>query len=175
MRNAVGSQRLEHGGVRQNRHGAAAGKGELWRPIEAMHEPAHAARGKRQQHQSGIGRKPDERHVPHLRGRLRRCMRRALDACEHGGIALDLAPHLITAGDVTRDRQRRDQNGERAEHRNPAPVPALGAQPEVNSDGGVSPHRQHRGHLQRRLPRRDQPMPGQHRGVTAGGAEKAVG
>ena len=80
---------------------------------------------------------------------------------------LRLADDLVAGGHIAGKRQGRDQDRGRRERGPRARVPALGAQPEMNSDRGVHPYGQQRGALDEHVFRRDHPLQHQDLDVIA--------
>ncbi len=109
---AMGAQRLEHGGAGQDRHAASVGMRQHRRPAAAIVPVANAAAGKRQQRQSRarcpsryttirlIAAMPSRREIGIVERRI-----------DEIGIGLGLAQHLIAAGDIAGERQRSAATG----------------------------------------------------------------
>jgi hypothetical protein len=73
-----------------------------------------------------------------LGDRLRRFVRVFLDGREEAWI-LRIAQDLVSAGDVTGKRERRNQYAEHPQDRQPGRIPSLGTQPKMKADAGVRP------------------------------------
>ena len=174
MRDAVGAQRLQHGGAGQDRHPASAGMRQHGRMVAAIVPGADAAAGKGQ-HQKA---EPDApAGIFHARHRAKRG-RRDVGIVQHRLheiLVLGLAPDLVAGGDEAGDRQSRQQQREGEEINPPRRIPALGAQPVMDADGGMRPHRQHRQRLHGGEPGEDHPLRQQHGRIEAGRLQRFFG
>ena len=175
QRDAVRAQRLEHGRAGQDRHGPSVGIGQPRLPPDALDDAAHGPRRERQQHQSGVDREGDVDGVPGLGDRGRRPVG-LLDSVRTKSGILSVAHDLVAAGNVARQRQRRDQDGDCREHRQPRRIPSFGAQPEMQTDTGMNPHGQDCSDVQIDEPRhaeqnrRSEPVRAKHGFIGALGA-----
>jgi hypothetical protein len=136
---------------------------------------ANAASGERQKHQPDRHAKADIDHAVRRRRHDGRDVGIAEGRLHEGGIRLGLAQNLIAAGHVARDRQRRQQQSISEKSRLPRRVPAFRAQPIMDADTGMHPHRDERDHLHGAEPGPVQPLTDKNGVVVGRGVEREFG